>query len=70
MALQKQWKRVFVSLNPAGIYLLKVNNSKTRTSCLYYQRRTYFTACSSVSVVNSEHVIAGWESSFVCSNDK
>ena len=32
---------------PAGICLLKVYN------------RTYFTPCSSVSIVNFEHVIAG-----------
>ena len=29
--------------------------------CLYYQLWTYFTACSSVSIVNFEHAIAGWE---------
>ena len=35
---------------PVGIYLLKVNNRKTRTSC---------ETCSCVSVVNFEQVIAG-----------
>ena len=32
----------------------------TSFSCLYCQLRTYFTPCSSVSIVNFEHVIAGW----------
>ena len=32
--------------------MLKVNNKDTRT---------YFTPCSSVSIVNSEHIIAGWK---------
>ena len=36
-----------IPLDPAGIYLLKVNNRNTRP-------------CSSVSIVNFEHVIAGW----------
>ena len=36
---------------PVGIYLLKVNNRKTRTRC---------ETCSSVSIVNFEQVIAGW----------
>ena len=42
----------------AGIYLLKVNNRNTRQGVKYVQ--IYFTFCSSVSVVNFEHVIAGW----------
>ena len=33
-------------ISPAGIYLLKVNNRNTRNT---------------VSIVNFEHVIAGWE---------
>ena len=33
--------------------MFKVNNNDTRT--------TSMTSCSSVSVVNFEHVIAGWE---------
>ena len=37
----------------AGIYLLKVNNRNIRTRC-----EIYFTPCSSVSIVNFEHVIA------------
>ena len=61
---------------PAGIYLLKVNNRNTRTKCeicskltvkisasfwyFYCWLWTYFTHCSSVSIVNFEHVFAGW----------
>ena len=37
--------------------MFKVNNKDTRTT---YTRMTYFTPCSSVSIVNFEHVIAGW----------
>ena len=58
----------------AGIYLLKVNNRNSRTRCgicseltiktlerrQWRQLWTYFTPCSSVSIVNFEHVIAGW----------
>ena len=40
----------------AGIYMLKVNNRNTRTK--------YFTPCSSVSIVNFEHVVAGWCESY------
>ena len=32
--------------------MFNVNNKDTRT---------YFTPCSSVSIVNFEHVIAGWD---------
>ena len=55
---------------PAGIYLLNVNNRNTRTKCEICSKltiktperrhRPYFTPCSSVSIVNFEHVIAGW----------
>ena len=49
---------------PAGIFLLKVNNRNTRTRCEICSKLTiktpYFTPCSSVSIVNFEHVIAGW----------
>ena len=47
--------------------MFKVNNKGTRTTpmvsfCyLYCQLWTYFTPCSSVSIVNFEHVIAGWD---------
>ena len=44
----------------------KVSNKDTRTSpmasfwCLYCKLSTYFTPFFSVSMVNFEHVIAGW----------
>ena len=37
--------------------MFKVNNKDTRTT-LYWP---YFTLCSSVSIVNFEHVNAGWD---------
>ena len=65
--------------SPAGNYLLKVKNWNTRTRyeiCskltiktperrhwLYCWLWTYFTPCSSVSIVNFEQVNAGWEGS-------
>ena len=58
---------------PGGIYLLKVNNRNTRTRCKICsnlilktpERRLLLTlnifyTCFSVSIVNFEHVIAGW----------
>ena len=47
---------------PVGIYLLKVNNRNTRKTCEICSK--LFTPCSSVSIVNFEHVIAGWVNSF------
>ena len=53
---------------PASIYLLKVNNRNIRGRCEICsksviktpeRRQAPFTPCSSVSVVNFEHVIAG-----------
>ena len=59
----------------AGNYMFKVNNKNTRTRCeicskltvttpekrtLNIQLLTYFTPCSSVSIINFKHVIAGW----------
>ena len=53
----------------AGIYLVKVNNRNTGTRCECQWRRSgvyivnfkyIFTPCSSVSIVNFEHVIARW----------
>ena len=35
--------------------MFEVNNKDTRTT------PTYFTPCSSVSIVNFEHVISGWD---------
>ena len=56
----------------AGTYLLKVNNKNTRTSCETCSKLTMetlerrhwhhsgITPCSSVSIVNVKHVVAGW----------
>ena len=33
MASERRTNRIFSSSNPAGIYLLKVNNRSTRTRC-------------------------------------
>ena len=47
--------------------MFKVDNKDTRTTpltsfwCLYFLNWTYFTPCSSVSIVNFEHVIGDWE---------
>ena len=51
------------TLNPVDIYLLKVNNrnNRTRSEICPKLTLTYFTHCSSVFIVNFEHVNAGWE---------
>ena len=63
---------------PVGIYLLKVNNRNIRTRrevcskltitngvvLVSFQIWIYFRHCSSVSIVNFENVIAGWDDSF------
>ena len=47
--------------------MFKVNNKDTKTTpvasfwCHFCYLRTYFIPCSSVSIVNFEHVIDGWE---------
>ena len=43
--------------------MFKVNNKDTRTTPMasLLPLNMYFTSCSSVSTVNFEHVIAGWE---------
>ena len=51
---------------PAGMYLLKVNNRDTRARYKIFSKLLYFIVnfghiCSSVSIVNFEHVIAGWD---------
>ena len=60
----------FFSYLPTGSYMFKVNNRNTRTRCeiclkslwcLYCKLWIYFTPCSSVFIVNFEHVIAGWD---------
>ena len=55
---------------PVGIYLLKVNNGNTRTRCEICSKLTLktlerrqwrqadYTPCSSISIVNFEHVNA------------
>ena len=52
---------------PDSIYLLKVNKRNTKTRCEICSKLTitlaYFTPRSSVSIVNFEHVIAGWDAS-------
>ena len=56
----------FLSGKPADIYLLKVDNRNTRKRCEICSKLTIktpdtsFTPYSSVSIVNFEHVIAGW----------
>ena len=50
--------------------MFKVNNKDTKTTpvasfwYLYCYIWTYFTPCSSVSIVIFEHVIAGWEATY------
>ena len=51
---------------PAGIYLLKVNNRNSRTRCEICSKLTIKIPersqwRSTVSIVNLEHVMAGWE---------
>ena len=48
--------------NPAGIPLLKVNNRNTITRCEICSELTIKKSIAHVSIVNFEHVIAGWES--------
>ena len=50
--------------NPAGIYLLKVNNRNTRAkvwNMFKVNNKDTKTAPFSVFIVNFEHVITGWE---------
>ena len=64
----KKMMLVYFSTNkfncPASIYMLKVNNRNNRRRCEICSKLTilwtYFTPCFSVSIVNFEHVIAGW----------
>ena len=63
---QKTKNRHF-RLNPAGIYLLKVNNRNTRTRCEICSKFTIKTPERrqwrpfGVFIVNFEYVISGWE---------
>ena len=55
-------ERLMFVHSPAGINLLKVNSRNTRNRVgNMFKIWTYFTLCSSVSIVNFKHVIAGWE---------
>ena len=56
-----------------GNYIFKVNNKNTRTRCeicskltIKIPEQTYLTPSSGVSIVNFEHVIAGW----VCTSSR
>ena len=42
--------------------------SLLQTSGVFLQLRTYFTPCSSVSMVNFEHVLAGWDCCYFLRN--
>ena len=46
---------------PVGIYLLKVNNRNTKKRCEICSKLTIKTRCSSVSIVNFEHVNTRWD---------
>ena len=58
------FRKLFAYLNvAAGIYLLKVNNRNTRRRCEICSKLTKKTPERRqwrVSIVNFEHVIAGW----------
>ena len=47
-------------LIPVSIYLLKVNNRKTRTCLEEVSLLLIFTHCPSFSTVNFENIFAGW----------
>ena len=53
MEIRSQLIRFYIGDDPypVDIYLLKVNNKVNNN---------YFTLCSSVSIVNFQHVIADW----------
>ena len=59
-----------IPIKPVGNYMFKVNNRNTKTRCKISEANsvisvsllltlTYFTPCSSVSIVNFEQVNAG-----------
>ena len=54
---------------PAGIYVLKVNNRNIRTRCEICSK-LIIKSCSSVSIVNFEHVNAEWVDEISCLNSK
>ena len=72
------FRKWYLTQTPAGIYLLKVNHkniSPRYKKCSRYEKwcrsgvfivnfEHIFTPCSSVSIANVTHVIAGWEITF------
>ena len=49
--------------------MFKINNRNMRRSGTFIVNfETYFTPCSSVSIVNFEHVNAGWNTCRSCSD--
>ena len=58
----KSWDLWAGIINPAGIYLLKVNNRSTRTRCERCSKLTikiperHHWRCSGIIIVNSEHI--------------
>ena len=56
------YNKIKITTLPAGNCMFKVNNRNTRTRCEICSKLTitYFTPCSSVSIVNFEQVNAGW----------
>ena len=59
-----QFAPVYLTVNPAGNYMFKVNNRTTRARCEIYSKLTIKTPerrCSSVFIVNLEQVNAEWK---------
>ena len=67
MNTHQKTKNGHLRLNPAGIYLLKVNNRNTRTRCEICSKLTIKTPERrqwrplGVFIVYFEYVISGWE---------
>ena len=55
------WKGLIWKTNPAGNYLLKVNNRNTRTRCEICSKLTIKIPERCTGVINFEDMIAGWE---------
>ena len=61
-----------INVSTVGNYMFKVNNRNTKRRCeicskltIKTPERRYFTACSSVSIVNVEPVNAHWVGSCI-----
>ena len=56
--MDESWQGTFVYLNPAGNYMLKVNNRKTRTRCEIYKNKDQNNEWprSGVFIVNFEYI--------------